>query len=207
MGDFPGCGAIRQSFRDSDHYPYIQPPSHVLVTLQVFFPNSFSQPFSFSGTFINCTAAWFVQPPHTPQVHTGPPESIHGASCKSSAASTPYKSRQSLSQGPKPLTTHKHYLYDIPESHNSKERDNPTVRYGGREGVIYGQFGGPPCRWAVCPQEGCNGEETEAASLDKPRRTIGLFECRRQGQRDHNRLYRPGSRLVPSGESEPVNTA
>lgn len=51
---------------------------------------------------------------------------------------------------------------------------------GVREGVIYGQFGGPSCRWAVCPEEGCNGEEIEATSLDKPRRTIGLFECRRQ---------------------------
>ena len=131
LGDFPGCGAIRQGFRDSDHYPYIQPPSHMLVTLQVFFPNSFPNLFH-SLAHASIALLQFVQPPHTTTSKHRPPKLSMAPTISPGATSTPYKSRQSLSQGTKPLTTHKHYLYDIPESHNSKERDNPIVLYGGQ---------------------------------------------------------------------------
>lgn len=131
LGDFPGCGAIRRSFRDSDHYPYIQPPSHVLVPCRSSFQTAFPSRFH---SLAHSSTALLSGLSSTSYNHkyTQAPESVHDSSCKSSATSTPYKSRQSPSQGPKPLTTHKHYLYDIPESHNSKERDNPTVLYGGQ---------------------------------------------------------------------------
>lgn len=68
-----GRWAIGGVSRNSDHSLPIHTPGRMLVTQWVFFPNSFSQPFSFPGKPIHFTGSQCVWLSHTiTAVHTKP---------------------------------------------------------------------------------------------------------------------------------------
>lgn len=130
-----GRWAIGGVSRNSDHSLPIHTPGRMLVTQWVFFPNSFSQPFSFPGKPIHFTGSQCVWLSHTiTAVHTKPKLPM-----------TPPTSTPTIQAEPLPHISF--CLYDIPESHNFKKSDDPIVLCN--MCPVSSLREGPSCSWGT----------------------------------------------------------